>query len=252
MRITPEKLARLQAVKDATAAQIPLMTPDEIRAALWAGITQKHSGKMEGLASFSTCCAINPRCRSMAENPALICSKCYAAALLAMRSGLAEKSARNSGLMASRVLPQEAFPVLPWSRFRLEAFGDLENSVQAVNYLQWAMRCPETVFAWWTKHPGTVRLAMSQLGLHELPGNVNLIYSVPVLDPGPALDPGPEASRLPSLAGAMIRAGLFATFEVHTDPGPAQNCPKSCRDCLRCYTRRTPGAAPVRIIEKLK
>ena len=115
-------------------------------------ITKNHTGKMAGFWSLSTACICNTRCAKYAAMPGTICSKCYAQNMF-KRYGEAFNNAfiNNYNILTSAVLPSEYLPVLNCLYFRFEAFGDLQNPVQFINYLNICYKNPGVNFAIWTK-----------------------------------------------------------------------------------------------------
>lgn len=139
-------------------------------------ITTGHTGKMEGIGSISTSKLCNHNCEIYAKNPDNICSHCYASRQLGMYKNLREVLERNYYLLTESVLADEDLPILNYGFFRIESFGDLDNTTQAINYLNLIRKNPQTFFGWWTKNPWYIDEALKQMGIKK-PKNVNIIYS---------------------------------------------------------------------------
>lgn len=150
---------------------------DAVREALQGVVCTDHAGKMAGIPSISTSPSENPYCAARAKNPELICHECYAAALEAMRKGLAEKLRRATALLTAYAYPVDLLPVFPAGPARIESFGDVARINQAVNYARIARRNPWTTFAAWTKNPWIWDRAFTYDG--GKPANLIMIVSSP-------------------------------------------------------------------------
>lgn len=127
-------------------------------------ITVNHTAKMEGFWSLSTSCLVNPFCIKMQESddPTVICTKCYAGAMAKRYGNLNKALEQNADILTSELL--EVFPRITVLNFRFEAFGDLINVTQAINYLNIAYANPRVGFGIWTKRPDILAKAIEQVG----------------------------------------------------------------------------------------
>lgn len=118
-------------------------------------ITTKHTGKMSGMQSLSTACIVNTRCQKYANMPGTICQKCYAQTMFKRYSdNFSNAFIHNYNVLTTEIIPAEWLPKTNCLYFRFEAFGDLQNDIQFINYLNIANANPQTLFAIWTKKPG--------------------------------------------------------------------------------------------------
>lgn len=93
-----------------------------------------HTGKMAGMYSVSTSVLENENCKARAKNPRSICSKCYAGKMAKMYKGLEKNLSENTAILTGSIIPVEDLPYINAHSFRLEAFGDLNNTIQVINY----------------------------------------------------------------------------------------------------------------------
>ncbi len=137
--------------------------------------TTQHNGKMEGMASISTAVTTNERCRKNAQIKGSICEKCFAAKQMKVFPSMEKPMIRNQEILTSSVLGEKLLPVINVLYFRFEAFGDLNNATQVINYFNICKKNPSVHFALWTKNPDYIDAAIKQG--HEKPNNLNIILS---------------------------------------------------------------------------
>lgn len=186
------------------------------------------SGKLKGFLSLSTSPALNERCQKKAKCGKLICHFCYAISLVKMRSGLGKKLVRNTEMLTREIYPVEAWPLVNALYFRFEAFGDLNNTIQFNNYVNFAKRNPKTTFALWTKNPDIIALAI-RFGT-VIPDNMIIIYSSPLLNH--------EAQHIKKAYPFIDK--VFTVYDKKTikEKGIEINCGgRHCLSCLKCYEK---------------
>lgn len=137
--------------------------------------TTKHNGKMEGMASISTSVTTNERCKKNAAIKGSICEKCFAAKQMKVFPTMESPMIRNQEILTSSILPEEILPVVNVLYFRFEAFGDLNNATQVINYFNICKKNPAVKFALWTKNPDYIAQAIKEG--HTKPENLNIILS---------------------------------------------------------------------------
>lgn len=140
-----------------------------------------HSAKMEGLWSISTSVLENPHCQAMRKVTGAICQSCYAHNMAEYRETLREKLKKATELLTTRILAWYEIPLILVSLFRFEAFGDLINEVQVVNYFNIAKKNENVKCALWTKYPQVIKKAMETYGI-EKPKNIVIIVSSPFVN----------------------------------------------------------------------
>ena len=97
-------------------------------------LTTNHTGKMTGMYSLSTSCKENAHCVERSKNPFSICSECYAITMSNNYSSLDKCLIRNTEILTSEILDTNKLPYINAHSFRFESFGDLNNSIQVINY----------------------------------------------------------------------------------------------------------------------
>ena len=191
------------------------------------GFCLNHTGKMTDMWSLSTSVRKNRICQARAKDKTSICSKCYAQRMTGMYHALEAKLAKNTDILTSQIIPAEEWPVINMPVFRLEAFGDLNNMTQAINYINFAKRNPLTVFGLWTKNPQFLDLARKQG--HAIP--MNLIIG--------------QSSEHVNVVAKPKYDFIKFVFTVFTKEYAEEhnidiNCgARHCFSCLRCYQYTT-------------
>ena len=187
--------------------------------------TTRHNGKMEEMISLSTSVLNNPYCQARQKIKGSICEKCYSENMHNMYSDLARCTARNTEVLTSHVIPVNEWPIVNNSVFRLEAFGDLNNYIQVINYFNFCRRNPNTTFSLWTKNPWLISEALKCD--EKKPRNLIIILSSIFINK--------KASE------AYVKKYPFIdkVFTVY-DNGTKSNCAGlNCNACRRCYSKRT-------------
>lgn len=110
------------------------------------------TGKLTGIPSYGTTCKCNPYCQLRMMNGDLVCSRCYADATTSRYPSLEKHLEENFELLTTEILSNRDLPRV-YTRFaRIEAFGDVANTIQASNYLNLINENPDTFFGVWTKN----------------------------------------------------------------------------------------------------
>lgn len=194
--------------------------------------------KLEDFRSLSTSPLLNPLCVGRHGNKMLICASCYSYTYNKMRKGLREKLARNTAILSSGIIPYELIPVINDRYFRIESFGDLQNVIQAINYLNFICKNPETSFGWWTKNPAFIRSALAELGI-EKPSNVQVIFSACGLNVEISIETVQKAFPFVDKVFTVFDSDYIDKHDI------AINCgDRKCAECLNCY--KCGGNAQVR------
>lgn len=187
-------------------------------------ICTNHTGKMYGILSLSTSCTVNPFCLARIRDPRTVCAHCYADAMQGRYGNLRAALVKNSEVLFNTLLPVDDFPFLyGLDVFRLESFGDIATVTHARNYIRFAKRNPNTVFALWTKNPNIMETA------YRLEGGkpVNLVVNL--------------SSEYTNLIRNPLHFNVNRIFSVFDKPTVAAegidiNCgARACRTCLICY-----------------
>ena len=185
-------------------------------------ITEKMSGKMEGMMSLNTSCKTNPFCAKHAQVKGSVCEKCYAQRQMKRYTNMSQCYERNAEVLTKSVIPDEYLPVINAAYFRLEAFGDLINTTQVVNYFNICKRNPHTNFALWTKNPQLIAPVAT-----EKPDNLQIVLSSIMVNQ--------KVNNKYPFVDKVFTVYDQATIDKENIN---INCgAKQCLTCLKCYTK---------------
>lgn len=195
--------------------------------------TLNHTGKMSGMASLSTSVVENPYCAKRAKINGSICEKCFAANMFKMYGdSFKDCFKRNTDVLKSVIIPVKEWPVINYRIFRLESFGDIQNTTQVANYFNFAKRNTGTMFALWTKNPFIIAQAIADG--HKKPRNLIIIYSSPMIN-----------ARVDVKKLLRVFPFIDKVFTVYDKKYVKENdivinCgARNCLECGRCYSKRT-------------
>lgn len=194
------------------------------------------TGKLDGFRAISTNTKTNPYCiKQNAEGGEdNICTKCYSHTMLgSYRKNMAPALQRNSEVLSTMLLGEEALPRILDLYFRFDAHGELINELHLVNLCAIAEHNPGTSFALWTKRNDIVA---KYFATAPKPTNLILIYSNPKI--------GHIMAKPPKY---FDRTFNNVPEDLFVDQ---QNCTgQQCKNCLLCYTV---GNGVSTIVEKVK
>lgn len=187
--------------------------------------TINHNGKMEGMISFSTSAALNPICVERAKDVTSICHECYANTMLNNYKALNECTKRNTEVFTSILIPVNDFPIINNAFFRFEAFGDIQNVTQVINYFNMAKVNKHCTFTIWTKNPQIIANAIKEG--HKKPNNFIIGISSPHLN-----------VVMPCIWEFVDFVFTVFTADYAIENGIKINCGSlHCLSCLKCYTK---------------
>ena len=199
--------------------------------------TINHTGKMLGMSSLSTSSLCNKYCQEYAKDEEKICSHCYAQAQMKMYKNMQGCLAKNTELLCESIIPEERLPIINRLWFRFEAFGDINNTTQVINYFNICKKNPKVHFALWTKNPGIIQQVLESEEYIK-PDNLQIVYSSPYLNK-------------PVEKKWEFVDKIFTVYDKHfiEENDIVINCgAKSCLLCNKCYR----ATEEVYINEKLK
>jgi hypothetical protein len=186
-------------------------------------ITRKHTGKMAGMTSLNTHVLNNPFCQRQVKAN-IICSQCYAKAIVHQYSDCDFKSWIDNGkLLSERLLKYSEIPNFRNKEvMRFHSFGELFNEIHLRNFIRIARNNSGIMFALWSKRADLIRDCKE-----PVPFNMILVYSTPRIN---------GKARLPK--------GYHKVFTVFNAKYAMKNsidinCSAKCIDCLLCYSRET-------------
>lgn len=189
-------------------------------------VSDRMTGKMEGIPCISTTMQLNPICKERAKVEGSICAACYAARTTKQYKTLEAHLEENYLLLTEHIIPDDLLP-----RFkrtvrvvRFESFGDLATVKQAINYINIARVNPEVRFALWTKNPHILAEAIREV---TAPYNLTIIYSSPMVNE----DARGMVARYPFIDK------VFTVYDKeHIGKAEGFMCAgKDCATCLHCY-----------------
>lgn len=192
-----------------------------------------HTGKMAGMYSLSTSCTLNKYCIERAKNKESICADCFAQSMFS--NGFYKwtriRCEHNTRILTTSILDIESFPLVNAFAFRLESFGDIQNTTQVINYFNFCNYNKRVTFALWTKNPfiiaNTIRAG------YKKPDNLIIIYSSPIKN---------KAVSLEKIQSVFPFIDKIFTVWTDTDTATKNNVKincgaRACMKCLRCYTK---------------
>lgn len=201
--------------------------------------TINHTGKMAGLQSLSSSIVLNPNCVRRMQKQDSICSKCFAAAMMNRYKDLDRCLQGNTPILTGSILPDSVLPVIPSRYFRFEAYADLNNWIQFVNYRNIAAKNPDTLCALWTKNPHIIAQALERG--YTIPANLQIVLSSPLVN------------KPIKLTKYNFVNKIFTVYDKTASKGVNINCgARSCLACGRCYRPNPEGAKIQYINEVLK
>lgn len=192
-------------------------------------ISENMGGKMKDVLGLSTSCLFNKICLERMKDGNSICSHCYAESNL-LRYGTGEKNykyhnmKKNTEILTTRIIPVGEWPLIFADIFRLEMFGDIQNTIQVENYFNFAETNPAVTFALWTKNPSIIARVLIH---REKPSNLIIVYSSPILN---ELDIPPYS----------FIDKYFTVYDKEHAKDHNINCgARDCNACRRCYSKDT-------------
>lgn len=185
---------------------------------------KKHHGKMKSMWSLSTSVRLNPICQKRAKDEKSICSKCYADRMLDVYEALENVLANNTRALTTTIIPVEDWPSIKKDVFRFEAFGDISNTTQVLNYFNCCLANPQTTFALWTKNPSIIARALISA---DKPKNLIIIYSCRNIN---EIDIPPYS---------FIDKYFIVYDKEHAKEHDINCGARDCNVCRRCYSKST-------------
>ena len=191
----------------------------------------EHTGKMSGMYSLSTSPKCNRNCEQRAKIKGSICERCYSQKMHKNYKDLAKWTKSNSEILTAGIIPTEKLPYINAHSFRFEAFGDLINTTQVVNYFNICKKNPAVHFAIWTKNPFIMKNAINEG--HKKPANLIVIYSSPMINVKVKIE---DVRRAFPFIDKVFT--VYDNEEAAAAHGVTINCgTKNCIECLTCYRK---------------
>lgn len=207
-----------------------------------------HTAKMSGMISYSTSVEENIFCIARMHCNHAVCKHCFAYRQLGIYADQRKKLKRAHAIATRCEWSIADIPFIDYREFpyfRLESFGDINNSLQVKNYNTLAMVNAQNgiMTTLWTKNPGIIQNAINnglQLSSYLTIGLSSLELNKPEVD---------KAKRY-----SFIRF-LFTVYDENyiSDHNVNINCGgRHCLSCLNCYELAASSNELILINEKLK
>ena len=184
-----------------------------------------HGGKMENIRSISTNPLSNQFCQNMHDcgDDRIICSKCYATALVGFRLTLQKHMEANSEVLSERVMTMEELPSYDDEFMRFHSFGELINMNHVINIFNICYKNPLTQHTIYSK-----RCWMLEQMAHLKPSNLKIIESNPVINSVYEVPKSP-------IADSVFNVVTPKYLDMH--PEYKATCKMACNSCRLCYTK---------------
>lgn len=144
-------------------------------------ISGEMTGKMQGFHSLSTSALENHFCSAYRLNPENICHFCYSVQELLRYKSLRLKMHFSTIVLTEVCLKDEDIPIIHYKDFRLEAFADLNNTIQVYNYFKFITLNSSTDTTLFTKNPFLIKKAMEEYDIQK-PENMIIVFSIKLLN----------------------------------------------------------------------
>nr|DAZ81353.1 MAG TPA: hypothetical protein [Caudoviricetes sp.] len=205
-----------------------ILTIEEAEKVSGVHYTLRHTGKMAGMMSLSTSCTMNKNCLYRSKNPKTVCSHCYAQRQLKIYKTLEKCLIKNTEILTGRVLEDRELPIINALYFRLESFGDLNNTTQVINYFNLCKKNKNVRFALWTKNLWLIESVLNA-GVKK-PSNLQIIYSLPILND--------KNETIFAWYPFVDKVFTVFTKDYIKENNIEINCgAESCLKCAKCYKK---------------
>ena len=186
--------------------------------------TVKHNGKMKGMQSLSTSALCNKYCQAYSKDTNKVCSKCYAQTQMRCYTNMQPCLARNTKILTESIIDKKNLPYINAAVFRFEAFGDIQNEIQVINYFNICKKNKHVKFALWTKNPGIIDRAIKNG--NAKPKNLQIVLSSHYLNQQADIDKWSFVDKI----FTVYTKDYITANNINT------NCKaESCLACQKCY-----------------
>ena len=166
-------LGILKTIKTATD-KLKKTEYDSLVHCLW--IVNHMANKLEGICSISSSVHDNLFCKCRQKIADCICRFCYAYNQQSYQTGLKEHNILNGIILRNIIIPVSEFKklLILFPYLRIESFGDVQNVIQARNYIRIIKAFPEKRCAIWSKNIETWKKAFE---IEGKPKNTTFVFS---------------------------------------------------------------------------
>lgn len=181
-----------------------------------------HAGKMSGMVSLSTSVKANPYCKAHCQVNGSICQKCYANTMFEYYKTMNDKYLNNTIALTENIIPVKDWPIINAAYIRLEAFGDLNNETQVINYFNLCKANKHAKIALWTKNPHLIDNVIKSG--YKKPSNLVIIVSSLFIN------------KVACYKNYSFIDKIFTVYDKETAKTVNINCSaRNCLTCNRCY-----------------
>ena len=152
-----------------------IITIDDCKEITGLHFTTKHNGKMKGMQSLSTSSLCNKYCQAYSKDHKKVCYKCYAQTQMKCYTNMQKCFENNTRILTESVINKDYLPYINAAIYRLEAFGDVQNEIQVINYFNICKKNKHVKFALWTKNPGIINRTIKNG--NAKPKNLQIVLS---------------------------------------------------------------------------
>lgn len=217
----------------------------EFRDRTGISFSTEMTGKMSGMVSLSTS-PHGERCKANAERFE-VCKHCYAKTCDAMYSALHQNLMQNLQILTTTEIAVDDWVRINYNAyrvFRLESFGDVNNTTQIVNYFNFAKANPKVAFTVWTKNIDLYHRAIAEG--NPKPSNLIIIASSPMLNM-----PIKIPAKYDGIVDKVFTVYTYDYIRENSLTPCFINCgARSCNACKRCYRHNGNGVEYVNEILK--
>ena len=195
-------------------------------------VSDGMTGKMHGIPAISTDSRRNVLCELRKQLNNYICTRCFADRTAKAHKTLGQHLSENSELLTAEVLPLDSLPVFSSGLIvRLEAFGDISNVTQVINYFNICKSSPAARFAIWTKNPGYIAQAIK--AGYKKPDNLRVVYSSSIINSPAPVDIVKRVFPFIDIIFTVYDAKTIEAQNININCGA-----KSCISCRNCYDKQ--------------
>lgn len=226
---------RMAVISEMLSHKNCLSLSDQIRLAQCLAVSEL-TGKLEDFWAVSSSVLMNPFCQGRAKCPGCICKDCYAAAGASRFAPLAQALETNYLILTNFLLSEEALATvaIPSSngKGRIEAHGDVANTIQAINYTRLVASHKHLDFGVWSKNLEFYFEAFESEGK---PDNESFIASSPIVNK--VMEVPEYMSRYVDHVFTVWEEEYAREHHININCGTwdTNALDHRCKNCLRCY-----------------
>ena len=166
-------MAILRTVKTATE-KLTTLQYEKLVSCLW--VVNHMANKLEGICSISSSVHDNCFCKARQAIKDCICKYCYAFNQQSYQTGLKEHNILNGIILRNILIPISVFKklIFVFPYIRIESFGDVQNVIQARNYIRIIKANSNKRCAVWSKN---IEVWSKAFEIEGKPKNTTFVFS---------------------------------------------------------------------------